>query len=97
MSRAFVLSVLAALAGALVFASPAGAQSYSKGQPVSPAYEGWQQKPDGSYDMLFGYMNDNWRSRSTSRLEPTIAFLRLRRMRGSRRISFRGAIASSSA
>jgi hypothetical protein len=60
MSRAFVLSVLAALAGALVFASPAGAQSYSKGQPVSPAYEGWQQKPDGSYDMLFGYMNDNW-------------------------------------
>src|SRR5579862_7256818 len=34
--------------------------SYTKGQPVYPAYEGWQQNPDGSYDMLFGYMNENW-------------------------------------
>lgn len=34
--------------------------SYTKGQPVYPAYEGWQQNADGSYDMLFGYMNENW-------------------------------------
>ena len=34
--------------------------SYSKGQPVYPAYEGWERNPDGSVDMLFGYMNDNW-------------------------------------
>jgi len=41
--------------------SPLAAQlSYSKGQPVYPAYEGWQQNPDGSYDMIFGYMNENW-------------------------------------
>ncbi len=34
--------------------------SWSKGQVTSPAYEGWQQNADGSYDMIFGYMNENW-------------------------------------
>ena len=34
--------------------------SYSKGQPLYPAYEGWERNPDGSFDMLFGYMNENW-------------------------------------
>src|SRR5438309_3177367 len=39
-----------------------GAQSltYSAGQNVSPAFEGWEQNADGSYDFLFGYMNRNW-------------------------------------
>jgi hypothetical protein len=34
--------------------------SYSKGQPTSPAYEGWEPNSDGSFTMVFGYMNDNW-------------------------------------
>jgi hypothetical protein len=40
----------------------AGAQSlsYSKGQNISPAYEGWEQAPDGTRYFLFGYMNRNW-------------------------------------
>jgi plastocyanin len=40
----------------------AGAQSltYSKGQNVAPAYEGWEQSPDGRRYFLFGYMNRNW-------------------------------------
>ena len=40
----------------------AGAQSltYSKGQNVAPAYEGWEQAPDGTKYFLFGYMNRNW-------------------------------------
>jgi hypothetical protein len=39
-----------------------GAQSltYSSGQNVSPAYEGWEQNEDGSFTFLFGYMNRNW-------------------------------------
>jgi hypothetical protein len=36
------------------------AQSYSSGQNVWPAYEGWEKTTDGSVDLLFGYMNDNW-------------------------------------
>ena len=34
--------------------------SYNSGQTVSPAYEGWEQDPDGSRYFLFGYMNKNW-------------------------------------
>lgn len=34
--------------------------SYSSGQTVSPAYEGWERNDDGSFNMLFGYMNSNW-------------------------------------
>jgi hypothetical protein len=38
-----------------------GAQlSYSRGQGMSPAFEGWEQAADGSRYFLFGYMNRNW-------------------------------------
>ena len=33
--------------------------TYSRGQNVSPAYEGWEELPDGRY-FVFGYMNRNW-------------------------------------
>jgi hypothetical protein len=47
-------------------AMPAGraaatGQSYSSGQPVWPAFEGWERNDDGSANLVFGYMNDNWR------------------------------------
>ena len=53
----------AALAVALlaVAASPAGAQAAAgAGESISPAYEGWEQNQDGSYNLVFGYMNRNW-------------------------------------
>jgi hypothetical protein len=34
--------------------------TYSSGQHVSPAYEGWRTEDDGSLTMVFGYMNSNW-------------------------------------
>lgn len=34
--------------------------SYSSGQTVSPAYEGWEQDADGKKYFVFGYMNRNW-------------------------------------
>jgi hypothetical protein len=34
--------------------------SYSSGQSVYPAYEGWEKNADGSSSFLFGYMNENW-------------------------------------
>ena len=34
--------------------------TYSSGQSVSPAYEGWVYAPDGTLTMYFGYMNSNW-------------------------------------
>jgi hypothetical protein len=34
--------------------------TYSTGQSVAPAYEGWWQNEDGSFTLFFGYMNGNW-------------------------------------
>ena len=48
---------------ALLLAAPvtAGAQMrYDRGQSVAPVYEGWEQNPDGTYTMVFGYMNRNY-------------------------------------
>ena len=35
-------------------------QTYSSGQPLWPAFEGWERNDDGSFSFVFGYMNDNW-------------------------------------
>jgi hypothetical protein len=34
--------------------------TYSTGQSLSPAYEGWMPNDDGSFTIYFGYMNTNW-------------------------------------
>jgi len=34
--------------------------TYSRGQNISPAYEGWERAADGSRYFVFGYMNRNW-------------------------------------
>ncbi len=47
----------AALASARPFAQ---SLSYSSGQNVSPAYEGWEVGTDGAKYFVFGYMNRNW-------------------------------------
>ena len=33
---------------------------YLSGQAISPSYEGWMPNADGSFTMVFGYMNSNW-------------------------------------
>jgi hypothetical protein len=52
-----------AFIGGLLLLPPAVSQirfTYSKGQSVSPAYEGWMPNEDGSFTLYFGYMNSNW-------------------------------------
>jgi hypothetical protein len=34
--------------------------TYTKGQPISAGYEGWEQDADGTKYFVFGYMNKNW-------------------------------------
>ena len=50
------------IACALLLSAPLAAQSlsYTKGQNISPAYEGWELGSDGAKYFLFGYMNRNW-------------------------------------
>jgi len=35
--------------------------TYTRGQPVIPAYEGWYPNPDGTIDLWFGYLNHNYK------------------------------------
>lgn len=44
----------------LLATSAPDAQSYSRGQNASPAFEGWERNADGSFNFVFGYMNRNW-------------------------------------
>ena len=44
----------------LVMSQQANAQaSYQTGQNVSPAFEGWEQNSNGTFTLVFGYMNRN--------------------------------------
>jgi len=58
------LSPVAAAIGLVVLVSldriAAQSLTYNSGQTASPAYEGWEENPDGSFNFLFGYMNRNW-------------------------------------
>src|SRR5262249_26109805 len=33
---------------------------YQRGQNVVPVFEGWEQNPDGTFNMVFGYLNRNY-------------------------------------
>ena len=33
---------------------------HSKGQSVSPSFEGWYPNADGSFSLVFGYFNRNY-------------------------------------
>lgn len=34
--------------------------AFSTGQNIAPVYEGWEQHPDGTINLVFGYFNRNW-------------------------------------
>ncbi len=54
-----IISILAMLA-TMVTPSVLHAESYLKGEPVWPVFEGWRPNPDGTFNFMFGYMNENW-------------------------------------
>ena len=59
--RAGIGLVAAAAAAATLLTLLARAQpGREHGQSVTPVYEGYVEKPDGSFDLLFGYLNRNW-------------------------------------
>lgn len=36
------------------------AETFMHGEPVWPAFEGWRPNADGTFNFMFGYMNENW-------------------------------------
>ena len=59
-NTALTLAVAASAAVSLAGTASAQSLSYSKGQNISPAYEGWEEDEQGNKYFLFGYMNRNW-------------------------------------
>ncbi len=73
--RAFVAGLLLFAGAALHAQGPAGPPGqpsgglpteitqvrFNSGQSVVPYFEGWIKNPDGSFDMVFGYFNRNWK------------------------------------
>ena len=52
--------VIAAARGALAQSQSTELHiKYNSGQDVVPVYEGWERVPDGSFNMVFGYLNRN--------------------------------------
>ena len=52
--------IIALAAVAAIFSQGVFADTYNKGRHVEPAYEGWRPNDDGSFNFMFGYMNENW-------------------------------------
>jgi len=61
--------LFAATMAIVVFQMPGNAQSvrrddltltYIRGQSVVPVYYGWDENPDGTFNLYFSYINRNW-------------------------------------
>ena len=64
MSRSGLRFVLLCGAVGLACVVPSDAQAqlkFDRGQNVAPVFEGWERNPDGTFNMVFGYMNRNYR------------------------------------
>jgi hypothetical protein len=71
--------VLTSIVVAILTAAAAAQQSdlqipYGAGQNVAPVYEGWEKNPDGSFNMVFGYMNRNYEERPEIPIGPDNSF-----------------------
>lgn len=62
MTPAFSRLPAAVAVSAVVAFAAAGtwAQQPTRGLNIAPAYEGWEELPDGSFNLVFGYFNRNW-------------------------------------
>ena len=71
----FMLATSLALASSAAYIVHAQVLTYSKGQPISAAYEGWEIDPDGAKYFIFGYENKNWEEEMDIPVGPENGFL----------------------
>jgi hypothetical protein len=57
-SRALVGS--AVMAAVLLGSTVSAQERWSRGQNIQPVFEGWERNADGSFSMVFGYLNRNY-------------------------------------
>lgn len=57
----YVSAVVFAVALALAAVNgTSGQEKFSHGQNIAPSFEGWEENPDGTFNMVFGYLNRNY-------------------------------------
>ena len=98
-SSALALSLATALLVIFTIgtAAPAGAQvRWDRGQNVAPVFEGWERNADGTFNMVFGYMNRNYEEMPHIPVGENNFFEPGRRTAASRPASTCGASSSSS-
>src|SRR5688572_1257864 len=57
MSRSLAIGVLLATLGAPLLIAQT---RFNSGQTIAPVFEGWERNADGTFNMVFGYMNRNY-------------------------------------
>ncbi len=73
-SQTIIRKVAALIAVAFLMSSGATAQTYRSGQHIEPAFEGWRHNPDGTFNLMFGYMNENWEEQPNVPVGPNNLF-----------------------
>jgi hypothetical protein len=58
--RACCALAAVAFAWAVTSAQTSSQSVMGSGQNIAPVYEGWEPNADGSFNLVFGYMNRNW-------------------------------------
>ena len=59
---------------ALSLTQLANANSFTRGQHIEPAYEGWRPNEDGTFSFMFGYQNENWEEEPDVEIGPNNMF-----------------------
>ena len=71
-SRALIGSAVMA---AVLLGSTASAQErWSRGQNIQPVFEGWERNADGSFNIVFGYLNRNYEEQPVVPVGPDNSF-----------------------
>jgi hypothetical protein len=74
MSATRSLRLTPALAGAAIVGAVLSSAPLAQVQPssanITPVYEGWLPNPDGSFELLFGYINREWDGQVTIPIGP---------------------------
>ena len=77
MTRGTPRALVCALAPLLALATATGASAqirFDRGQNVAPVFEGWERNADGTFTMVFGYMNRNYEEMPHAPIGPNNAF-----------------------
>ena len=59
--RAAPALVIAAACVAATAPEAGGQIQYLRGQNIAPSFDGWMPNPDGTIELLFGYLNRNFK------------------------------------